>query len=373
MSTPIVTTLNPTLTTLPAVLDDKALAQLGLKPTDVDEIQSIARQIDADNPLTVAQFGRSIDEHASGYADALLGQVQNRDLEDAGTKLNTVVNVARDLNMGALSDRRSRVPVIGTLIDRVRRTTVRVRDQFETAKTQIDHLVTEVDQTRTGLEARNTMLQTMFASVQAEHRLLGMHVAAGKLRLQELHKEVDALRASAQSPADVQRVADLDGIVANLDKRVANLQVLQHSALQTLPQIRLMQQNNQTLVDKFHTIRQITIPAWKRDFVLGLSLNEQKNAVELATHIDNTTNELLRRNAKLLHQNAVATAQSNARHVIDIDTLQLVQKELIDTVQDVIRIQQDGAKANQQVEQTLLAMRSDLQAKLTRATGQAKA
>ncbi|HEY0820317.1 MAG TPA: toxic anion resistance protein [Rhizobacter sp.] len=367
MSTPNVT--SPT--NLPAVLHDKALAELGLKPDDLAEIQSLAQQIDASNPLTVAEFGQSIDSHASGYADILLGQVNNRDLDEAGAKLTAVVNIARDVNMGALSDRRSRLPVVGAAIDWMRRRAVSVQDRFQSAKTQIETLVSEVEATRTGLVSRNGTLQTMFESVQGEHRLLGLHVAAGKVRLDEIRAQADARRAAAQSPAEVQQVADLDSVAANLDRRVANLQVLQHAALQSLPFIRVLQQNNQTLVEKFDTIRTITIPAWKRDFVLALSLNEQENAVELAQNIDDATNAFMRRNAKLLHQNAVATAQSNQRHVIDIDTLKAVQQELIDTVQDVIRVQQEGAQSNQKVERELLAMRGDLQAKLTRATGKA--
>ena len=120
------------------------------------------------------------------------------------------------------------------------------------------------------------------------------------------------------------------------------------------------------LVDKFHTIREITVPAWKRQFMLSLALNEQKNAVELAAHIDNTTNDLLRREAALLHRNSVEAAKANQRLVIDVDTLKEVQNTLIKTVEDVLKIQKDGVEQRKNAEKQIETMRNDLRARLTR-------
>ncbi|HCF3826986.1 TPA: toxic anion resistance protein [Pseudomonas aeruginosa] len=135
-----------------------------------------------------------------------------------------------------------------------------------------------------------------------------------------------------------------------------------------LPAIRIIQANNQMLIDKFYTIRETTVPTWKRQFMLALALNEQRNAVELADTIDDTTNELLRRNAQLLHQNAVATAKANQRLVIDVETLQQCQNLLVQTVGDVIKIQRDGVAERAKAEKTILDMRSGL-AKLVAGAG----
>jgi uncharacterized protein YaaN involved in tellurite resistance len=120
------------------------------------------------------------------------------------------------------------------------------------------------------------------------------------------------------------------------------------------------------LVDKFHTIREITVPAWKRQFMLALTLNEQRNAVQLATKIDDTTNDLLKRNAELLHRNSVETAKANQRLVIDVDTLQKVQATLIQTVEDVIKIQREGVAQRKAAEKEIQGMRIDLQKRLGR-------
>lgn len=351
---------------LPTVLGEQLLAELGLKTDDVPAIHDLASRIDPMDPHTVSEFGRDVGEHTSRYADELLGQVTNKDLEEAGKNLGQVVAVARSLNMNALSDRRSRIPVLGPWLDKIKLKAGNFVGQFETAKKQIDGLVVELSQTQKGLQERNVALDQMFDSVKAEHHLLGMHIAAGTLRLGELQSQATDMRKSGLTPTQVQDLADLDSVITNLDIRVGNLKALQHSALQTLPQIRVVQGNNRVLVDKFYTIKDVSIPAWKRQFMLALGLNEQQNAVELAHTIDNMTNDLLRRNAELLHHNSVETAKANQRLVIDTDTLQHVQDTLIKTVEDVVRIQKEGMAQRRMAEEKITAMRKGLQLKLAR-------
>lgn len=343
------------------------LQGLGLQEADVAEVKEVALRIQPSNPTTVAEFGRDVAEHTSSYADSLLDQVRSSDLDEAGEKLTQVVSIARSLNIGPLSDKRSRVPVIGPLIDKFRVRSVNFMGKFDTTREQIEALIAEVQTTQGNIQARNAGLEDMFGAVRQEHRLLGIHIAAGRVRLGELRAEAEALRGNiGNDPARVQELADLDAVIANLDKRIGDLMALQHSAMQSLPTIRMIQANNQMLVDKFHTIREITVPAWKRQFMLALTLNEQRNAVELATTIDDTTNDLLRRNADLLHRNSVETAKANQRLVIDVDTLKDVQNTLIKTVEDVIRIQQDGMQQRKEAEKQIEAMRGDLRARLTR-------
>ena len=165
--------------------------------------------------------------------------------------------------------------------------------------------------------------------------------------LSELQEEIKRLAEADPLKEDqniTQQIFDLNHVCNNLDKRLSDLHLLQQSALQTLPMIRLIQSNNTMLIDKFNAVRSITIPAWKNQIALALSLNEQENSVKLAEAIDNTTNELLKRNAQLLHTNSVAVAKANQRSVIDASTLEAVQATLIKTVNDVIKIQQDGVK-----------------------------
>ena len=124
--------------------------------------------------------------------------------------------------------------------------------------------------------------------------------------------------------------------------------------------IRIIQSNNLMLVDKFYAIKNITIPAWKNQISLAISLNEQKNSVQLANNIDDATNEILRRNADLLHQNSVDTARANQRSVIDIETLEHVQNTLINTVNDVIQIQKEGMQKRFEATERLKTLQNNL-------------
>lgn len=363
--------MNSSIATRPGnslvTLDEGELRKLGLTAADQAEISQVAMRIQPENPLTVSEFGRDVGEHTSRYADSLLDQVRNRDLDVAGEKLSAVVHVAKRMNLGVLSDKRSRLPIVGPLVDRIRLRSGRIMGEFDSTRQQIDSLVREVEATQSGIRVRNAGLEDMHVGVREEHRLLGIHVAAGKMRLAEMRAQLVQLREGGQG--DIQaahEIADLETVATNLEKRINDLMVLQHSALQSLPMIRLIQSNNQMLADKFHTVREITVPAWKRQFMLKLTLNEQRNAVELADTIDNTTNDLLKRNAALLHRNSVETAKANQRLVIDVDTLREVQTTLIKSVEDVIRIHHEGIQSFRQAEAQIESMRSDLQAKLSR-------
>lgn len=351
---------------VPATLSVEILANLGLSTADLPEISTIAQKIDVSNPLTVSQFGREVGAHTARLHDELLNQVRSRDLDAAGKLLNEVVLTAKRVNLNALSDRRSRIPVVGKYLDRFRMTKEQFLSHFNTAKEQIDTLIAEVDRSQQGLAARISALDDMFDTVCDEYKLLGMHIAAGKWKLADLRAQVDEIRSLPGSLQRAQDIADLDAFCANLDKRLGDLTVQQHASLQSKPMIRMIQSNNSLLVDKLHTIRELTIPSWKRQFVLALALNEQKNAGALVDTIDNASNEYLNRNAQLLRENSIATAKANQRLVIDVSTLKNVQATLISTVEDVIRITHDGVKARKDAEKEISAMRGDLENRLTR-------
>lgn len=347
-----------------AVLDTASLEKLGLAPSDVPRIYEVAERMLITDPKSVAEFGREVSEHTSKYTDDMLTQVRNSDLDGVGAKLTEVVNVARSLNMHALSDRRSRIPVIGKLIDKMKLKAGDFQTHFQNTKEQIDRLIDEVATSRAGLAQRNEMLEQMYLAVIEEYHLLGLHVAAGRVKLEQWQNEVAELRTRNLVGTEIQAVADMDTQIAMLDKRIADLAVLQQSAWQTLPTLRIIQANNRSLVEKSHTIIEVTIPAWKRQFMLAASLNEQKNAVELANTIDDATNDLLRKNAELLKQNSIGAAKANQRLVIDVKTLEHVQTMLISTVEEVVKIQREGVQHRRLAEGQLQSMRGDLHRKL---------
>ncbi|QJT37108.1 toxic anion resistance protein (plasmid) [Aeromonas media] len=345
---------------LPA-LTGELISSLGLSDDDLPAIQQLADKIQIGFPATIADFGQNASASSVTLADELLTQVRSSDLDNAGDKLNQVVSIARKVNAGPLSDRRSKVPFIGPFIDKLMLKAADAAGKLDTAKAQIDALMSELDTTQVGLSTRNNVLEEMFKEVKQEHYNLGLYIAAGRVKIQEMQDVAASLQANAGSDqAKVQELADLNDMISKLDKRCGDLVALRHSALQSLPMIRMVQTNNQMLVDKYHTIKAVTVPAWQRQLSLRIALNEQQNAVALSKSIDDTTNQMLLDNAKLLHDNSINTAKSNQRLVIDVDTLASVQNTLIETVQEVQTIQRQGIENRKAAEKQIESLRNGL-------------
>ncbi|MCU4639872.1 toxic anion resistance protein [Acinetobacter courvalinii] len=336
------------------------LKELGLQPHDLAEVMDAHKELAEMSPTVVAEYGKNIANKTSTYTDELLSLVQNKDLDNTGQKLNEVVQVAQQLNTSSILNKSKSSGFLGGLLSKFKSAKQNFDQHFNTTKEQIDVLVKEIESSQSGLKARVGTLDKMFDAVQDEYKQLGVYIAAGQLKQQDIQQQISALSAQEQDQQTTQQIYDLNHLANNLEKRVSDLQVLQQSAMQTLPMIRIIQSNNLMLVDKFYAIKNITLPAWKNQISLAISLQEQKNSVQLAKAIDDTTNELLRRNAELLHQNSVDTAKANQRSVIDVETLEHVQNTLIKTVNDVIQIQKEGMQKRAEATTRLRALQDSL-------------
>ena len=336
------------------------LQEIGLQQDDFNAVLAARKELAEINHNAVAEYGKNIATQTSGYTDELLNLVQNKDLDETGQKLNQVVQVAQQLNTSSILNKKKNSGFFGGLMSKIKGAKNNIDMHFNTTKEQIDTLVKEIEKSQFGLKARVDTLDRMFHGVQSEYKQLGVYIAAGKLKQDEIQQEISTLTSQAQDQTTTQRVYDLNHLANNLEKRVSDLQVLQQSAMQTLPMIRIIQSNNLMLVDKFYAIKNITLPAWKNQISLAISLNEQKNSVQLANTIDDATNDLLKRNADLLHQNSVDTAKANQRSVIDIETLEHVQNTLIKTVNDVIQIQKEGMQKRAEATTRLRSLQDNL-------------
>jgi uncharacterized protein YaaN involved in tellurite resistance len=336
------------------------LQSIGLQPADFQDVMAAHKELAEINHNAVAEYGKNIATKTSSYTDELLNLVQNKDLDATGQKLNQVVQVAQQLNTSSILNKSKNSGFFGSILSKFKGAKNSFDQHFNTTKEQIDALVKEIETSQNGLKARVNTLDKMFGGVQEEYKQLGVYVAAGKLKEQEIQQEIAVLTAQGQDQSTTQKIYDLNHLANNLEKRVSDLQVLQQSAMQTLPMIRIIQSNNLMLVDKFYAIKNITLPAWKNQISLAISLQEQKNSVQLANSIDDATNELLKRNADLLHQNSVDTAKANQRSVIDIETLEHVQNTLIKTVNDVIQIQKEGMQKRDEAASRLRTLQDNL-------------
>lgn len=356
----------PTL--LPAVLSEPTLKGLGLTTDDIGPIMEAAKALQDISPGNLHSYGREATGRTTTFSTQLLDKVRNADLDSSGDKLGEVVRIARSLNLGAFNERSS-LPILGPLIDKMKAKKGELVQRYSTTNAQIDQLMVDVGNTQSTQQHRVREYDQMHAIVLQERHDLGIHVAAGRVRMDELKQELATLQGQ-DDPVSRTRRAELDTALRLIDKRISDLQVLQHVAEQTLPMIRLIQANAIQLIEKFSAVRDVTIPMWRNQFAIQLSLADQRNAVNLANAIDDASNELMRKNAELVHSTAVGAAKANQRSIVDLDTLRHVNETLISTVEEVRQIHREGMAARQQLATEIVTMREDLQKRLAVTTNE---
>ncbi len=348
----------------------KEVETLGLPAEIAAQAEQLTQDLDiANNPEQISTLGQNSKSALTSYADQMLKQVKQDDLGELGAMLGEVVAQTRALDISSLQEGNSSLPIIGGLLNRFKNKKETFVLKFQNIETHINKLVQELSIGQIALVARINTLEQMFNLTQQEYVQLGAAVVAGKMQLKNIQKQVLALQVASQTQMDAQRISDLSTLANRLDKRVNDLLILQASALQTLPTKRIIHGNNQMLVEKFNNIKDLTIPAWKRQFMLAISLLEQSKAAALAKNIDDATNDILLRNAELLQQNSISVAKSNQRSVIDISTLEEVQKSLLTTIKEVQQIHAQGITQRQANEKQIIDLQNNLKLQLVDKSG----
>lgn len=315
-------------------------------------------QMDVYSPNGVATLGDASAQKISSYSDDMLKHVKCKDLEHMAGNLTEVIGLAKGVNIEALVGDNN---FFSKLISKVKNTKEKILAQFNSVNTQLERLVKEIDKQQSSLRERAHQLDNVFIHNMNEYKELSSCIVFGEAKLNLIQQKIDGMAEEAASSSFLaQQVSDLKDIAARVEKRVYDLKSLQMLALQTAPMIRMVQTNNLTLVEKFDNIKTLTIPAWKKQFTLAISMLEQKKAVQLSNKIDDTTNDLIRKNADMLRQNTLDVARSNQRSVVDIETLEHVQTTLISTLQDVVTIEQEGARQRQAASQKMESMKTEL-------------
>lgn len=307
------------------------------------EVARLASTIDYHSSLSIQSFGSELAIKTAQYTDEILGNSRVSGLAETGDQLNQIVHAVQAFDLKQLDNSTARMPVVGGLLKRFTQSKEKMMARFETVRTQVEKIVSQVESTADLLNRRNRDYQSMYDSVREEHAVLGQHADAIDLRLADVNREIASQPNAGTDMVSIEKAAVLESAKNQLSKRADDLRMLQHTAMQMLSMVRVIQSNNLLLVDKFQTIQTLTLPTWKRTFLLALTLDEQKNAVDLANSIDDATNTMMRRNAELLRQNSVATAQANQRLVVDIDTLRDVHNTILMTLSDVRDAHSKGA------------------------------
>lgn len=334
------------------------LAEIGLKGEDLKQVIAVYRDSSNLDTMGLAVFGKNLGSTSNQYTDELLSLVKNKDLDETGLKLTKVVEIAQSVNASNLLSKPQ--GVVGKVLSFVFGIKQGWDAKFDSTKDRIDSLISEVESTQSNLTKRLITMQQMSVNVQQEYKDLGVYIAAGQLKEAAVQKEIAYVASLEQTPEISQHLYDLNSFSNALEKRISDMRILQHSTLQTIPMIRIIQENNKMIIDKISFIKEITIPSWKKQISMALSLHEQKGALEMVNSIDNATNEIIKSNADLMKANSISAAKANQRSIIDVETLQFVQDRLIETVQEVIEIQKDGKRQREEAISQLVDLKDQM-------------
>ncbi|MBT1169751.1 toxic anion resistance protein [Bifidobacterium sp. SO4] len=323
---------------------------------DQATVNQLAGQIDFTRDGIESSYGKDAQRATSTFADEILSDTRSKDTGEAGELLNTMLVTIDEAELGGFR----KLPIIGQVavsIDKLRR-------RYQKVDAQIDEIITKLEAAQAKLVADISMYDTMYQQNAQQYRELKMTVLAGKKALADFRAtQLPALEAEAAKSGDAMQAQVLKDFKSKLDrfeKRLDDLDRISVVTLQTAPQIKIIQNADQTIVDKIDTTISTTIPVWKSQMVIALGLSNQRKALDLQNKADDVTNKLLQRNAAALHKGAVDAEKANQRSVVEIDTLEKINSELIATLKETVQIQKEG-KANREAAQVKMRqIESDL-------------
>ncbi|MCS3529963.1 toxic anion resistance protein [Chryseobacterium sp. JUb7] len=354
----------PAQNAAPAVLVDREgnvnLAQLQAEERQKYEV--LADSIDESNPGSIVNFGADLQRTLSNQSDSFLGNVRRSNSGEVGELINNLLIELNyvdvdELNQNKFKSFLSKLPFMKSIVT-----------QIENLFTKYDKIVNNIDQIAYKVNAGiitstkdNAVLQTIFESnVNAIKQIEGL-VIAGHMRMEKAGVELAGMEATPQNYQDYQ-IADKRDFIARLDRRLADLKVVRVIMMQSLPQIRLVQNNNVSIAEKAQTILTTTLPLWKNQLSLAVAMYRQQQNIEIQQKVSATTEEILRKNAERLGQNSINVARANEQTIVSIDTLRETTSKLISTLNEVKQIQKQGAEGRRKLDQDLMTLEHELKA-----------
>lgn len=333
---------------------DQQIAKL--PAADQQAVAQMADQIDFMRTGIESSYGKDAQRATSTFADEILSETRSKDTGEAGELLGTMLVTIDEAELGGFR----KIPIIGQVavsIDKLRR-------RYQKVDAQIDEIITKLEAAQARLVADISMYNTMYEQNAQQYRELKITVLAGKKALADFHATqlpvLEAEAAKSGDPMQAQLLKDFKAKLDRFEKRLDDLDRISVVTLQTAPQIKIIQNADQTIVDKIDTTISTTIPVWKSQMVIALGLSNQRKALDLQNKADDVTNKLLQRNAAALHKGAVDAEKANQRSVVEIETLEKINSELIATLKETVQIQRQGKASREAAQVKMRQIESDL-------------
>ncbi|HLR63096.1 MAG TPA: toxic anion resistance protein [Lentibacillus sp.] len=326
----------------------------------------LADQIDPNNYQSITQYGTEAQSKLLNFSHSMLEHVQKNDTGEIGGILEDLMKKLEQVNPDELKpEKRS---VLSRMFGKISNSVNEILSRYQKTGAQIDRIGVKLDNYKSVLTKDNDMLQEVFDKNKEYFDALNIYIAAGELKRENLETQlIPRLKQKAEqsgSQMDVQEVNDMMQFAERLDKRIHDLKLSRQITTQSAPQIRLIQNTNQALVEKIQSSILTAIPLWKNQIAIALTLIRQRHAMEAQKQVSQTTNDLLLKNSEMLKTNSTETAKENERGLVDIETLKQTQENLLTTIEETIQIQTEGREKRHQAEKELTGMEKELKTKL---------
>lgn len=332
-----------------------------LTPEEQKMVNDFATKIDIENTNQILQYGAGTQKKMADFSDTALENVKTQDLGEIGELISNVVGELKDFD----------VQEEGKFFGFFRKQTSKIenlKNKYDKAQANVEKITDSLQQHQVRLMKDSAMLDKMYEQNLNYFKELTMYILAGKKKLEETRNgklaEMKNKAALSGLPEDAQAARDLDEKCSRFEKKLHDLELTRTIAMQTAPQIRLIQNNDTVMVEKIQTTIVNTIPLWKSQMVLALGIAHSAEAAQAQRQVTDITNELLRKNAETLHMATVETAKESERGIVDLETLQKTNADLIQTLDDVMRIQMEGRQKRQVAEMEMHRMEEELKRKL---------
>ena len=369
MDTPILT-LEPDLEETPkapvAVQESAAIPEPVLTEEEERAVAAFAEKIDVENTAQIMQYGAGTQKKMADFSDAALASVRTQDLGEVGELIVSVLGQLKGF------DQEEERGLFGFLRKQANRLET-LKSRYDEAEVSVAKICDALQQHQVRLLKDSALLDKMYEQNLAYFKELTMYILAGKRKLAQVRAgklaELEAKARATGLAEDVQAARDLAEKCLRFEKKIHDLELTRAICIQTAPQIRLIQNNDNVMVEKIQTTLVNTIPLWKNQMVLALSLYHSEQAMQAQREVTNMTNELLTKNAQALHQGSVGIAREAERGIVDLETLKKTNQELIQTLDEVRQIQDDGRARRAQAEEELGRIEGELKQKLLEMKG----
>ena len=338
-----------------------------LTPDERKMVNDFAKQIDLTNSSMILQYGVGAQKKMADFSESALENVKTKDLGEVGDMLAEVVTELKSFD--AQEQEKGFFGFFKKNTDKLSS----MKAKYSKAESNVNQICEALEKHQVVLMKDIAVLDKMYDLNKSYFKELSMYILAGKKKLEQVRNEdlktLTEKAAATGLPEDAQAVKDLDSLCNRFEKKIHDLELTRMISLQTAPQLRLVQGNDTQMVEKIQSTIVNTIPLWKSQMVLSLGLEHSRQATAAQSAVTNMTNELLKKNADMLKMGTIETAREAERSVVDIQTLQHTNEQLISTLDEVMNIQREGAQKRREAEAELGRIEGQLKQKLLELRG----